>query len=211
MKGVCEMKYGIDNLIKIIEDYQKAIKKFYDDKKEIMQTFQSAEAEKRIESLKTKMRSTAEKLEADFFQQIDKTIAEVEKDQSTSKYISDPGFANAIQILSSGGSQFDSNVLKSLIAPYMDDYIAKKSIVAILKQQGRDPKHIGIDDGADALQILQGIKRDSAMTFRMWGGRMLSGTDFPLTGSPSVILHQLNRANHILEGGFDPLLEAEVI
>ncbi|NLM25814.1 MAG: hypothetical protein GX208_06815 [Firmicutes bacterium] len=108
-----------------------------------MQTFQSAEAEKRIESLKTKMKSTAEKLEADFFQQIDKTIAEVEKDQSSSKYISDPGFANAIQILSAGGSQFDSNVLKSLIAPYLDDHIAKKSIVAILKQQGRDPKNIG--------------------------------------------------------------------
>jgi hypothetical protein len=85
------------------------------------------------------------------------------------------------------------------------DYIAKKSIVAILNQQGRDPKHIGIDDGADALQILQGIKRDSAMTFRMW-----SGTEFPLTGSPSVIAHQLNRVNQILEGGFDPLLEAEV-
>lgn len=199
------MKYGIDNLIKTIEDYGKAIKKFNDDKKEIMQAFQPAEAQKRIESLTAKMKSTAEKLEAEFVQQIDKTIAAVEKDQSVSKYISDPGFTNAIQILSSGGSRLDSNALKALVAPYLDDYIAKKSIVAILNQQGRDPKRIGIDDGADALQILQEIKRNSAMTFRMW-----SGTEFPLTGAPSVIAHQLNRANQILEGGFDPLLEAEV-
>lgn len=198
------MKHGIDNLIKIIEDYGNAVKKFNDDKQEITRTFQADEAGKRIERLKAGMKATAEKLEGYFAKQIDETIAAVERDQSTSKYISDPGFTNAIQILSSGGSRLDLNVLKSLIAPYMDDHIAKKSIVAILSQQGRDPKHIGIDDGGDALQILQGIKRDSSMTFRMW-----SGTNFPLTGSPSVIEHQLNRANQILEGGFDPLLEAE--
>jgi MoxR-like ATPase len=64
-----------------------------------MQAFQPAEAQKRIESLTAKMKSTAEKLEAEFVQQIDKTIAAVEKDQSVSKYISDPGFTNAIQIL----------------------------------------------------------------------------------------------------------------
>jgi hypothetical protein len=198
------MKHGIDNLIKTIEDYGKAIKKFNDDKQEITRTFQQAEAGQRIERLKAGMKATAEKLEGYFATQIDETIAAVEKDQATSKYISDPGFTNAIQILSSGGSRLELNVLKSLIAPYMDDHIAKKSIVAILNQQGRDPKRIGIDDGADALQILQGIKRDSSMTFRMW-----NGTNFPLTGSPSVIEHQLKRANQILEGGFDPLLEAE--
>lgn len=199
------MKYGIDNLIKIIEDLGKAVKKFNEDKKEITKTFQSDEARKRIESLKTSTEDKAKKLESYFEQQITETIAAVEKDQSTSKYVSDPGFGNAIHILSSGGSRLDLNVLKSLIAPFMDDHIAKKSIVAILSQQGRDPKHIGIDDGADALQILQGIKRDSSMTFRMW-----DSTNFPLTGSPQVIYHQLERANQILEGGFDPLLEAEV-
>lgn len=150
------------------------------------------------------MKARVETLEGYFAKQIDETIAFVEKDYSTSKYVSDPGFTNAIQILSSGGSRLDLNVLKSLIAPYMDDHIAKKSIAAILSQQGRDPKRIGIDAGADALQILQGIKRDSSMTFRMW-----SGGNFPLTGSPQVIYHQLERANQILEGGFDPLLEVE--
>lgn len=192
------MKYGIDNLIKTIEDYGKAIKKFNDDKKEIMQAFQPAEAQKRIESLTAKMKSTAEKLEAEFVQQIDKTIAAVEKDQSVSKYISDPGFANAVQIVSSGGKTLDSDVMKSLVRPYLDDYIARQSLAAIIRQQGRDPKLIGIVEGTDALSIQKEVQRNSWQTFTGW-----TGTDFPMTSQPSVLIHNLKRANNILEGDFE--------
>lgn len=69
------MKHGIDNLIKTIEDYGKAIKKFNDDKQEITRTFQPAEAGQRIERLKAGMKATAEKLEGYFAAQIDETIA----------------------------------------------------------------------------------------------------------------------------------------
>lgn len=192
------MKFGIDNLIKILEDYQKGVAASRQNQADAIKQYKPDVAQTQIKEYQESLKRFSEKQAGYFSQQIAETIAAVEKDQSVSKYVSDPGFANAVQIVSSGGKTLDSDVMKSLVRPYLDDYIARQSLAAIIRQQGRDPKLIGIVEGTDALSILKEVQRNSWQTFTGW-----TGTDFPMTSEPSVLIHNLKRANNILEGDFE--------
>lgn len=193
------MKYGIDNLIGIMEDFTKGVQNSRLAQADAIKRYNSETAQAEITSLRDSMKQFAKKQAGYFEQQIGETIDAVRKDQESSKYLSDAGFANAIKIISSGGEKLDGGVIRALVRPYMDDYVARRSVAAILAQQGRDPQSVGIADKVDALSILEGIKRDSAFTF--YAGD--TGTDLPMSSAPSVIVHNLNRANAILEGTYD--------
>lgn len=193
------MKYGIDNLIGIMEDFAKGVQRSRQAEAEAIKRYNSDTAQKEVASLRDSLKQFAKKQAGYFEQQIGETIDAVQKDQGSSKYLSDAGFANAVKIISSGGEKLAGDVIRALVRPYMDDYVARRSVAAILSQQGRDPQSVGIADNADALSILEGVKRDSVFTF--FAGD--TGADLPMSSTPSVIVHNLNRAAAILEGTYD--------
>lgn len=189
------MKHGIDNLLKILEDYCSAARTYFSKMEDVGKNFTGEYGKQMSEQYKTEMESRAKTLKTYFEAQIKETVQAITEDRAKNKYINDAGFATMLHIITAGGEKLDAETLRSMVKPYLDDHLSVKSVSAILRQQGRDPEALGIVPTGDPLQIVSGIEQSYPGAFSTWGGSVP-----PMESSPSVIGYQLRRAAAILDG-----------
>lgn len=189
------MKHGIDNLLKILEDYCTASKSYASKMEDVGKNFTGEYGKQMAEQYTSEMKAKANTQKTYFETQIRDTIKAIAEDRAKHKYVSDAGFATVLHIITSGGEKLDTETLRNLVKPYLDDHISVKSVSAILRQQGRDPEALGVVPSGDPLEIVSGIEKNFPGAFSTW-----DGTPVSMDSSPSVIGYQLQRAASILDG-----------
>jgi len=182
----------------ILDDFIKANVRYSEIAKQYEKMYKPDELRIRIEELKARYKEQAKQFKQAFADQVKKLKDQFSKDLQAAKYMSDPGFTNVVNILTYGGKNMDGTTIKNLVAPYLDDYIARKSIAAIIKEQGRDPEALEIDNGIDLIDAIKNIETtgekmfDSAIVYTF-------PVQFSFEASPSVLTHMITRASDSID------------
>lgn len=158
------MKKEIENLRAIVKQYNETVKHYNTETENARKTYSRMEFERIRKEKTNQLEAAVNRLRDEYRKQYEKTINTAKEYEKTSKYIQDTDFQMMLNNLK---NIKDTAGIRSMIAPYKNDYHARKLIADTLKQNGRSPEQYGIHTKS-LVSELENTATAEALEFTSW-------------------------------------------
>ena len=166
---------SIEKLIDIVANYKTSVIEYHEERERLQRQYADGQIatvnfDSSLKNLDVSMERKAEEYKQQYKTAFQPAVEAVRHDISNPKFAFDTGFRNVIETIKNSDGVYDleAEVLRGMIAPYLEDYAARKLIAATLDKYTALKSSFFDIHTVNPLYALQSLAGQEEIEFGSW-------------------------------------------